>query len=243
VKRMAIPPLLTVLGSALLLTGCQQKMAHQPSYRPNAPSEFFKDGRSARPPVLGTVARRNLFVDDPHLDSGLRGTNDEASRLASLLGPREALALGALAKAVIDANVTARYHDTFPFPMTETNLKRGQERFNIYCAVCHDRLGSGNGMVVQRGFTKPPSLLTDYSRGLQYQGARVLLRNAPVGYIFEVITHGYGAMPSNAAQVPPRDRWNISGYVRALQMRAIPVPLRDLPAELRNQITKQLEDE
>jgi hypothetical protein len=95
-------------------------------------------------------------------------------------------------------------------------------------------------MIVQRGFTKPPSFLTDYSRGLQYQGARVLLRDAPVGYIFEVITHGYGAMPSHAAQVPPRDRWNISGYVRALQVRTVPVPLRDLPPALRDEIAEQL---
>jgi mono/diheme cytochrome c family protein len=93
-----------------------------------------------------------------------------------------------------------------PFPVTEEVLQRGRERFNIYCSPCHSRLGDGNGMIVQRGFQHPPSYHTDR------------LRKAPLGYFFEVMTQGFGAMPDYAEQVPPRDRWCIVAYIRALQL-------------------------
>lgn len=96
--------------------------------------------------------------------------------------------------------------DTFPFPITEEVMKRGQERFNIFCSPCHGRLGDGRGMVVMRGFMPPPSYHTDR------------LRRAPVGHFFDVITNGYGAMHSYASRVPPKDRWAIIAYIRALQL-------------------------
>ncbi len=96
--------------------------------------------------------------------------------------------------------------DTFPFPVTREVLLRGQERYNIFCSVCHGRVGTGDGMAVQRGFKAPPSFHTDR------------LRTAPVGHFFDVITNGIGAMPSYADQVPASDRWAIIGYVRALQL-------------------------
>ena len=94
----------------------------------------------------------------------------------------------------------------FPYPVTYETLVRGQERFNIYCSPCHDRVGIGQGMVVRRGFRAPPSIHIDR------------LRAAPVGHFFDVITHGFGAMPDYAEQVSPQDRWAIVAYVRALQM-------------------------
>jgi mono/diheme cytochrome c family protein len=96
--------------------------------------------------------------------------------------------------------------DYMPFPVTKQVLAQGQERFNIYCAPCHSRVGDGRGMIVQRGFRQPPSYMTER------------LRKAPLGYFFDVITHGFGAMPDYASQIPPRDRWNIVAYVRALQL-------------------------
>ncbi len=96
--------------------------------------------------------------------------------------------------------------DYMPFPVTEDVLTRGRERFNIYCAPCHSRVGDGNGMVVQRGYRHPPTLHQDR------------LRNAPLGYFFDVMTNGFGAMPDYAAQIPPRDRWCIVSYIRALQL-------------------------
>jgi mono/diheme cytochrome c family protein len=95
---------------------------------------------------------------------------------------------------------------TFPMELTESIMRRGQERFNIYCSPCHDSLGAGQGMVVRRGFKKPPSFHIDR------------LRQAPIGYYFDVITNGFGVMPSYKEQVPVADRWAIIAYVRALQL-------------------------
>jgi len=96
--------------------------------------------------------------------------------------------------------------DYLPFPVTEAVLARGRERFNIYCSPCHSRLGDGNGMIVQRGYRQPPSYHTER------------LRKAPLGYFFDVMSNGFGAMPDYAAQIPARDRWNIVAYIRALQL-------------------------
>ena len=93
-----------------------------------------------------------------------------------------------------------------PFPVTRQVLERGRERFNIFCAPCHSRLGDGNGMVVQRGYRRPPSYHIDR------------LRNAPLGHFYDVIANGFGAMPDYAQQVPPDDRWAIAAYIRALQL-------------------------
>lgn len=96
--------------------------------------------------------------------------------------------------------------NAFPFPVTAEVMKRGQERFNIFCSPCHSRTGDGDGMIVRRGYTRPPSFHSDR------------LRQAPTGYLFTVITNGFGAMPTYAAQVSPRDRWAIIAYIRALQL-------------------------
>jgi len=97
--------------------------------------------------------------------------------------------------------------DAMPFPVTKEVLERGQERFNIFCAPCHSRVGDGNGFVPSRGFSKmPPS----------FHIAR--LQKAPLGYFYDVITEGFGIMPDYASQIPPQDRWDIVAYVRALQL-------------------------
>jgi hypothetical protein len=93
-----------------------------------------------------------------------------------------------------------------PFQVTEDVLSRGRERFNIYCAPCHSRVGDGNGMIVQRGYRHPPTYHQDR------------LRQAPLGYFFDVMTNGFGAMPDYASQIQPRDRWCIVAYIRALQL-------------------------
>lgn len=96
--------------------------------------------------------------------------------------------------------------DYLPFPVTPQVLARGQQRFNIYCSPCHGEIGDGNGMIVQRGYKRPPS----------YHIER--LRRAPIGYFFDVITNGFGAMPDYSEQVQPADRWAIAAYIRALQL-------------------------
>lgn len=111
----------------------------------------------------------------------------------------------------------------FPFPVTKDVILRGRQRFNIYCTPCHDRTGNGNGMVVQRGYRHPPTYHSDR------------LRQVPNGYIFDVITNGFGAMPDYAAQIAPRDRWAIVSYVRALQLSQ-QASINDVPADARGQL-------
>jgi hypothetical protein len=94
----------------------------------------------------------------------------------------------------------------FPFPVTAEVLARGRERYDIFCAPCHDRTGRGDGMVVRRGYRQPPSFHVDR------------LRQAPVGHFFDVVTNGFGAMPDYRAQVRVRDRWAIVAYIKALQL-------------------------
>jgi mono/diheme cytochrome c family protein len=98
------------------------------------------------------------------------------------------------------------YVTQLPVKLTPELMTRGRERFDAICAECHDRTGSGNGMVVQRGFPQPPSFHVDR------------LRNAPIGHFFDVTTNGYGVMYSYAARVEPEDRWAIAAYIRALQL-------------------------
>ena len=93
-----------------------------------------------------------------------------------------------------------------PVPVTMALLRRGQERFDIYCAPCHGRTGDGDGMVARRGFPSPPTYHQDR------------LRQAPIGHFFVVMTEGYGIMYSYAQRVPPADRWAIAAYIRALQL-------------------------
>ena len=93
-----------------------------------------------------------------------------------------------------------------PVPLTKDVLERGQSRFNIYCTPCHGKLGDGDGMIVTRGFRRPPSFHSERLRGM------------PVGHFFDVITHGFGVMPSYGKRISPEDRWAITAYVRALQL-------------------------
>jgi mono/diheme cytochrome c family protein len=114
-----------------------------------------------------------------------------------------------------------------PVKVTAELLERGKTEFQVFCSPCHGRTGRGDGMVVQRGFKKPPSYHTDQ------------LRQMPVGYFYDVITNGFGAMSDYAAQVPPEDRWAIAAYVRTLQYSQY-APVADVPAERRPDLDRSL---
>jgi mono/diheme cytochrome c family protein len=113
--------------------------------------------------------------------------------------------------------------EEFPIAVNKTVIERGQNRYDIYCAPCHGRIGNGLGMIVRRGFKQPPSYHIDR------------LRNAPVGHFYDVVSNGYGAMLNYAAQVQPRDRWAIIAYIRALQYSEN-ANINDLPAEARARV-------
>ncbi len=113
-----------------------------------------------------------------------------------------------------------------PFPLTEEVLRRGRQRFEINCAVCHGQTGDGGGLVVKHGFSPPPTFHSED------------LRNTPLGHFYDVITNGFGAMGSYAAQIEPRDRWAIVAYIRALQLSQN-TGISDVPAEKRGEIEKK----
>ena len=119
----------------------------------------------------------------------------------------------------------AKESNAFPLPLTPELLKRGQERYKIFCAPCHGIQGDGNGMIVMRGMKRPPT----------FQDPR--LRQVPTGYMFDVITNGFGAMLSYSQQIPPTDRWAIIAYVRALQLSRN-APVSELPPALREKLNE-----
>jgi mono/diheme cytochrome c family protein len=184
------------LLALVLLVGCRQDMHDQNKIEPLEATPFFADKRGSQKPVEGTVARGQL-KDDRHFHEGRYG-NGEA-------GPAGELAA------------------EFPMAVTKDLLLRGRERFDIYCSPCHARTGDGDGMVVLRGFQRPPTFHRDE------------LRNAKVGYVFEVISKGLGVMPSYAAQIPTEDRWAIVAYVRALQLSRT-AKIEDVPEPQRTDL-------
>lgn len=179
-----------VIAAAVWLTACRQDMHDQPRYRPLEQSEFFADGRSARPIPAGTVARNAVLQPGP----AETGTDD-----------------------------AGRFVDALPVTLTRDLVMRGRQRFEIYCSPCHGLNGDGNGMVALRGFRAPPSLLTDR------------VQRMPAGYIFAVITNGFGGMPDYSEQVRAADRWAITTYIRALQLRQ-QATLADVPADRRREL-------
>jgi len=180
-------------------TSCRYDMQDQPRYKAYKESDFFADKRASRDQVENTVARGQLHenkafytgkVDNPNPNAPVQTMTDASGNTLVSSFPNDI--------------------DEFPVPVTKELVERGQDRFNIYCIVCHGPVGNGDGMVVRRGFPKPPTYHDDR------------LRNAPVGHFFDVITNGWGKMNSYAYQVPPADRWAIVAYIRALQLSQNP---------------------
>lgn len=132
------------------------------------------------------------------------------------------VARGSLADDVL---FVSKDSNAFPLPVNQELLERGQNRYKIFCSPCHGLQGDGMGMIAMRGMKHPPSYHQDR------------LRQATNGYIYDVITNGFGAMYGYSAQIPPRDRWAIVAYVRALQLSRS-AKVVDLPAELREKLNQ-----
>ena len=139
---------------------------------------------------------------------------------ASRQAPTGTVARGWLREdeALHTGRVNGELVSEFPFPVSSEDMARGRDRFNIYCTPCHGVLGDGQGMVVQRGLRRAASYHQDR------------LRDEKVGYFYDVVTNGFGAMQGYAEQVPVRDRWLIVAYVRALQLSQH-ATVADVPAD------------
>jgi hypothetical protein len=238
--------------------GCRQRMADQPYYRPLEHSDFFPDGRSSRPLERGTIHRAQYLETDP-IATGL--TAEEWSRAYEYGVPAKPDAppladadkiLRAIGAPRYDQRVAGQpkvYVEAFPFAIGQAELKRGQERYTIFCAVCHGPLGNGQGKIWERGYLTPTSFHTQkvtptevdlknkderlgFSRGYRLWGHDIPMDQVPPGYVFEVITKGYGGMPSYSAQIPPDDRWKIIAYIKVLQMSQRTDPAK-LPADVK----------
>ncbi|MBP7415024.1 MAG: cytochrome c [Pyrinomonadaceae bacterium] len=192
---------LLLTAYCLLTVGCGLRfdMQDQPRYKVYKKSEWFKDGLSTRDQVAGTVARGHLQdnkafytgkIENPDLNAVVTSTVTAAGNTLVTSFPNDI--------------------DEFPIPVTKELVDRGQDRYNIHCIVCHGPVGNGDGMVVRRGFPKPPTYHDDR------------LRNAPVGHFFDVMTNGWGRMSSYSYQIQPADRWAIVAYIRALQVSQNP---------------------
>ncbi|GIU81930.1 MAG: cytochrome c [Acidobacteria bacterium] len=209
--------LLTVM-LLFLGAGCRYDMQDQPRYEPYEKSDFFNDGRASRDLPEGTVARGFLREDKAFYTGKKEGvTNVQVQTTTDASGN----------------TVVTTFPDAveeFPIPVTEELINRGQERYNIYCSVCHGPTGNGDGMIVRRGFTKPPTYHDDR------------LRNAPVGHFYDVITNGWGRMNGYAAQIPVADRWAIVAYIRALQIKQNPNGVKPLVAESSKKAAETLQD-
>jgi mono/diheme cytochrome c family protein len=194
--------ILLLVFCLLSLSACRRDMQDQPKMKPYRGSNFFSDGLSARHPVEGTVPRGFLRTDTA-LFTGKKNknlSNISGTVSTTPAGPQPSV------RSPSGQNAYPDDVDTFPFPITEETVLRGQQRYDIFCSVCHGKTGYGDGMVVRRGFRRAASFHDDR------------LRIAPVGHFFDAITNGWGAMPSYAPQIPVQDRWAIIAYVRALQV-------------------------
>src|SRR5689334_2497806 len=182
-------------GLSLAGAGCRYDMQDQPKMKPYRGTTFFGDGLAMRQPVPGTIPRGYLRTDKA-LFTGKSDTNTQRTGQAGGSAP---------AAGNANANAYAGDVDTFPFPITEEIVQRGRQRYDIFCSVCHGLTGHGDGMIVRRGYRQAANFHEDR------------LRQAPVGHFFDVVTNGWGAMPSYAPQIPVQDRWAIISYIRALQ--------------------------
>ena len=195
---------------AFFLSSCRRDMQDQPKVIAYRENPFYRNGVSAKPPVEGTVPRGYLRADREFY-LGKKANTGQGS------GPVSTQSAGSQPPAAPGSSTSAAalYPDdveTFPFPITKDDLNRGQERYEIFCSVCHGATGNGDGMIARRGFNRPAPASYHQDR----------LRQAPVGHFFDVMTNGWGAMPSYASQIPVEDRWKIIAYIRALQLSQMP---------------------
>lgn len=183
-KTMNVKVLGLALATCLGLAGCHTDMWVQPKLKPQHESDFFANKMMNRLPVEGTVARGNARTDDAFYLGRVDGKMVEDIPMEPVMTALKVTDMKSL-------------------------LKRGQERFNVYCTPCHGAIGDGNGMITQRGLALKKKPATYHSERL---------KKMPIGHFYEVMTKGFGVMYSYASRVEPADRWAIAAYIRALQL-------------------------
>jgi mono/diheme cytochrome c family protein len=175
-------------------------MQDQPRYKAFKKNDFFSDKKAMRDLPEGTVARGMLREDKDFYTGKKANVSAAAAPVATTTDASGNTLVTSFPDAI----------EEFPVPVTKELVERGEERYRVFCIVCHGPVGNGDGMIVRRGFPKPPTYNDDR------------LRNAPVGHFFDVMTNGWGKMNSYASQIPAADRWAIVAYIRTLQISQNP---------------------
>jgi mono/diheme cytochrome c family protein len=194
-------------------------MDHQPKYQPQHPNSFFSDGRSARKPVSGSIPL-GYSLSGRFLQSGAKN----GAPIVSGEGVVASAGFTNLPDYYNTGAMGAVYGDGLPLNVSAKLVDRGQERYNINCAICHGRTGHGDGIVKQIG---------SWATVANLQDARI--QSMPDGQIFSTITNGKNTMGAYGPQIAVEDRWAIVAYLRVLQ-RAQNGKLSDLTAEQRKEI-------
>jgi mono/diheme cytochrome c family protein len=195
-----------ILSLTALTAGCRYDMQDQPRYKVYKQSDFFADKRASRDLPQGTVPRGQLR-EDKALYTGKKQNADPNVQVQTTTDASGNTLIASFPNDI----------EEFPVPVTKELVDRGEERYKVFCIVCHGPVGNGDGMIVRRGFSKPPTYNDDR------------LRNAPVGHFYDVITNGQGRMNSYASMIPVADRWAIVAYIRALQISQNPSGVKALP--------------
>lgn len=219
-SRAAVAVSLTALAVS---TGCRKSdMSSQPKfYHPYSATAQFADGTTARPIPAGTVARGHLALETDFYTGMAPGPDGKPYPISYI-----------------------------PTEIGRDEIKRGQQKFNIYCAVCHGKIGDGQGMVVSRGMIRPPTLVW-VDRPMTAREINV--QRAPIGHYFDVITNGYAAMYSYNDKLSVEDRWCVAAYIKALQVSqdadlkhvafVLPKPTSAAPVPVQTDPTKPFGDE
>jgi mono/diheme cytochrome c family protein len=197
---------LVIITIVLVGVGCRYDMQDQPRYKPYKQEDgtFFSDKRASRNLPDGTVAR-GMLRENKALYTGKKEVTSTAP-VQTVTDPSGNTLVASFPDAI----------EEFPVPVTKELVDRGEQRYKVFCIVCHGPVGNGDGMIVRRGFSKPPTYNDDR------------LRNAPVGHFFDVMTNGWGKMNSYASQIPVADRWAIVAYIRTLQISQNPSGMKPL---------------
>ena len=194
-----------MIAIVLAGVGCRYDMQDQPRFKAYKENPFFNDRRASRDLPEGTVAR-GMLRENKALYTGKK---ENANPNAPVQTTTDATGNTLVASFPNDI-------EEFPVPVTKELIDRGEQRYKVFCIVCHGPVGNGDGMIVRRGFSKPPTYHDDR------------LRNAPVGHFFDVMTTGWGKMNSYASQIPVADRWAIVSYIRTLQLSQNPSGMKPL---------------
>ncbi|MCX8488258.1 MAG: cytochrome c [Opitutales bacterium] len=200
-------------------------MDYQNKYKAQGENTLFADGRDARPPVAGTVARGNGLEPTKVFSDDFRRAESQNPSFVSGKDAKGAFLVGFPEKSLGFTN--GKLND---YKVSQPTLEVGRAKFQIYCAVCHGQAADGNGIMKVRSALEGDAAIVTVA-SLQTP----VIRAYPNGQIFDVITNGKNTMMGYGDKLSPEERWAVVAYVRALQLSQN-CPPELVPAAVKAQI-------